>query len=375
MILSNWQTPSAQTDAQRSGADMAINRNWHQLAIALQMIMDDETASSRECGCQLCIYDHGEKVIDLCSGYTAPDQQQEVSADTLFPLFSSGKPFLASLAWKLAERGLFTYDTPVAEFWQEFRTPDKAGITIEHLLSHRAGLYLLPSGKPDLTDWQGMCSKIAAMVPRNPPGAKCHYHPLTFGWLLGHTLELAAGTPLPELLKKEVIEPLGVTGKIFFGIDDDNAKRVVPADDLLIPVKPDWCAEVMNNPAIRRCCVPSFNGIGNAEALAGLYARLRGKLVRDETFDYASGKLFREPSDPVREQEWSRFALGVILAGPANDLRMFIGHGGAAGAEGFYMPGEDIALGFVKNRLSPNHPDHPIRDRISDALGIPHRFW
>ena len=352
-----------------------MNKNWNVLAEILQNIMDDEVKNGRECGCQLCIFEHGQKVLDLCSGYTDVSGTKKVTSDTLFPIFSAGKAVLAALTWKLAEKGFFTFDTPVAKFWQEFNTPDKAGITIEHLLSHRAGLYLLPSGEPDLTDWQGMCAKIAAMPARNLTGAKCHYHPLTFGWLVGHTLELATGKKLPELLNDEVITPLQLVGMIFFGIDPDSGRTIADVDDTLVPRKPDWCAKVMNDPAHRQCCVPSFNGIGNAEGLAKFFAQIRGKLVKKETFDYVAGKLFRDPADPVRDNEWSRFSLGMILPGHVDNVPVFIGHGGAAGAEAFYMPQEDIALAFVKNRLSPSHPDHPVRDRISEALAIPPRFW
>jgi CubicO group peptidase (beta-lactamase class C family) len=297
------------------------------------------------------------------------------SKATLFPVFSAGKPVLAVLLLQAVEQNLITLDTPIAELWQEFGTPDKREITLEHLLSHRAGLYLLPSGQPDLTDWNAMCSKIAAMPARNIPGAKCHYHPLTFGWLVGHTLELATGKPLQQLMREYVLEPAGVTEEIFFGIDDRYTERIVPVDDTLIAAKPAWEAIQLNNPAIRKCGVPSFSGIGNAAGLAKFFSVLRGKIVSDSTFDYATKDVFRADSDPLKPNDWSAFALGVILPGPPENRRMFCGHSGAAGAEGFYMPETDVAFGFVKNRLSPRHPDQPVRDKISAALGIPCRVW
>jgi CubicO group peptidase (beta-lactamase class C family) len=66
---------------------------------------------------------------------------------------------------------------------------------------------------------------------------------------------------------------------------------------------------------------------------------------------------------------------GERLAGGGGGWLGEVDKGGAAGAEGFYMPEENIAAAFVKNRLSPKHPDHPVRDRISMALEIPTRFW
>ena len=352
-----------------------MNRDWNRLRETLREILRDEVSSGRECACQLCIFDHGEPVIDLVAGSTDRDRREEATEETLSPIFSAGKPVLAALAWRMAERGEIAFDTPVAEFWKEFRTPEKSGITLEHLLSHRAGLYRLPSGDPDITDWAGMCGKVAAMKPGNPPGAKCHYHPLTFGWLVGHTLELAAGKPLKRMLEEEILGRPGIAGRLFFGIDGETEKRTAPIDDSLIPIKPAWEVKVMNSPAVRKCCVPSFSGIGNARGLAEFYRRLRGGIVSEAMFDHASGRLFRSPEDPLNEAGWAKFALGIVLMGPPEDRRLFCGHGGAAGAEAFYMPEYDIAFAFVKNRLSPAHPDHPVRDRISDALAIPRRRW
>lgn len=345
-----------------------MNKDWEKLSPVLQDILDDEIANGNEAACQLCIFDHGEKVIDLAAG-------KNVDTESLFPIFSAGKPILASIAWLLVEKGLLTYDTPIGKFWQEFDTPEKSGITLDHLLSHRAGMYLLPKNVDDWTNWEAMCKGVANMTPRNAPGEKCHYHPLTFAWLLGHTLELVCATPLPRLIKETVIEPLGLQGKIYFGTDAQADKRTVAVDDCRIAKKPAWEAVTMNNENFRHSCIPSFNGIASAAGLAEFYSKLRGGLVSNGTFDYASGKLFRRAEDQINPSSWAKFALGVVLPGPEDNRRMFVGHGGAAGAEGFYMPYEDVAFGFVKNRLSPNHPDHPIRDRISAALDIPPRFW
>jgi len=36
----------------------------------LQKVLDEETSSGRECGCQLTIYRNGKLICDLASGYT-----------------------------------------------------------------------------------------------------------------------------------------------------------------------------------------------------------------------------------------------------------------------------------------------------------------
>lgn len=349
--------------------------NWDDLSGKLQYILDDEVAKGNECGCQLVIRHHGQIVIDLASGYTDTTRKQKVSRDHLFPIFSAGKTVLAALVWKMMENGLISSDTPIGAIWPEFNTPDKKEITFDHVLSHRAGMYLLPKEKPPLYDWEAMCRHLAKMSPRHEAGKKTHYHPLTFAYLAGHPLELLTGKTLKQLLTDEIISPIKAETSLVFGVDELLEEKVVPVDDSLILHRPAWEAATMNDPVIRRCTIPSFNGFASARGLAVFYSKLRGFLVKEETFDYVSGKLFRDPDDPVRDNEWTKFALGIVLNGPPENRRYYCGHGGAAGAEAFYMPDEDIAFAFVKNRLSSNHPDHPVRDRISDTLGISRRWW
>ena len=48
----------------------------------------------------------------------------------------------------MLRRGVLSYDDLVVKFWPEFAAthPDKATITIAHLLRHEAGLSVLPPG-------------------------------------------------------------------------------------------------------------------------------------------------------------------------------------------------------------------------------------
>ena len=207
------------------------------------------------------------------------------------------------------------------------------------------------------------------MSPRNAPGRQCRYHPLTFAWLVGHTLELASGKSLPHLLKEHILSPAGLLDELFFGIDDKNIQRLVPVDDTLSPQKPSWLHSMMHDDTLRRSCIPSFNGIASARGLAKFYASLRGGLISEKLFDYAVSKLFRDADDPVKPGSWEKFSLGFVLEDNV------AGHGGAAGSEGFYCMDEDVSVGFVKNRLRENFTIHPVRDRISEALKIPLRHW
>ncbi|MBQ9804444.1 MAG: beta-lactamase family protein [Lentisphaeria bacterium] len=341
--------------------------NWDTLAPILTEIITAEIRSGNENCCQLTIFQHGKMVINISCG---------TDKNSLFPVFSAGKPLLAVLLLQALEQNLIALDTPIAEFWREFGTPDKRDITLEHLLSHRAGLYLLPrSTKAELANWDLMCSRVAAMTPRNTAGSICRYHPLTFAWLLGHTAELIWHKPLPQLLRERIILPLGLEHDLYTGTDESADARMVPVDDTFSPQKPSWLADMISDDALRHSCIPSFNTVASSYGLAKFYASVRGHLLKAETFDLATAKLFRHPEDVPTPGSWENFALGFVLGGPPENRRMFCGHGGAAGSEGFFMPEYDIAVGFVKNQMRVDFTTHPVRDRISAALGVPVRHW
>lgn len=93
------------------------------------------------------------------------------------------------------------------------------------------------------------------------------------------------------------------------------------------------------------------------------------RLLRPETVADAA-VLRRAP-----EGTWEKFGLGYALCGPADNPGALFGHGGALGAEGFADRTSGIAVGFTKNKVISTHPVHPIRDRISELLGLPVRHW
>ena len=146
--------------------------NWETLSRQLQSQLDLACAKNEECGCQLSLYVNGENVIDIAAGSVEPGGNIAVTPEHLFPVFSCGKALLAAAVLQSVDRGIFNLNTPLAEFWREFAVNGKSSITVEHILSHRAGLYILPRLDSDdtLADWDKMCSLIAGQTPRNPAG-------------------------------------------------------------------------------------------------------------------------------------------------------------------------------------------------------------
>lgn len=356
-----------------------MNTDWRLLTPELQKILDEATGSGEECGCQLVIYHHGIRAVNLVSGCFGPNRQK-VTPDTLFPIYSCGKAVMATTVHRLVQKGILSYDMKVSDVWPEFACNGKEDIRLWHLLTHRSGLQQLPPSTYDeQADWELMCARLAAATPAWKPGTKCAYHGLTFAWLVGETAARAAKTDFCTLVTREVLEPLSLQKAFFFGTTAEADARLAEIDVSAMG-GPCWVSDFIENDNIRHGLVPSANGVSTADALARHYAALVSpvdgvRLLAPESVQNAT-ILRRDASDPIPpEGTWAKFGLGYALCGPPEDFGAVFGHGGAAGSEGFAIPGEELALGFTKNRPLPTHPFHPVRTRISQALGMPPWDW
>ena len=101
---------------------------------------------------QLCVYIKGEKVVDL---HGRPKDDARYDADSLAPIFSSGKSIASILMAIMHSQGRLQYDEPVSAYWPEFAANGKEHITVADVLRHEAGLYKL-SGP---IDWRMFLTK------------------------------------------------------------------------------------------------------------------------------------------------------------------------------------------------------------------------
>src|SRR6202521_341351 len=104
----------------------------------VQSAIDQLVDSGAERGMQVAVYRRGELVVDAVAGIAAPATGRPVKSDTPFYNFSICKGAAATVAHVLAERGLFGYDTRVADLWPEFGAHGKGNVTVRHVLSQSA---------------------------------------------------------------------------------------------------------------------------------------------------------------------------------------------------------------------------------------------
>ena len=119
--------------------------------LAVRDALRENFARGDEVASQLVVYQGTTTVVDEFGRLDDHPNAAGYSADTLQVIFSSSKVVAALCVCMLEDRGLLSYDEPVAQrLWPEFGQQDKGAITVADVLRHEAGLTALVD--PDAPD-------------------------------------------------------------------------------------------------------------------------------------------------------------------------------------------------------------------------------
>jgi CubicO group peptidase (beta-lactamase class C family) len=142
----------------------------------------------------------------------APDSPP-LPRDALFLVASIAKPVTVTAAMILVERGELALDDAVARFVPAFAANGKEGVRIRHVMTHTSGLPdLLPDNQKLRMEHRPLAAFVdgACKVPlKFAPGTSVGYQSVGT-MMLGEVVRVVSGTPLPEFLRREVFEPLGM---------------------------------------------------------------------------------------------------------------------------------------------------------------------
>lgn len=192
-------------------------------------------------------YGHdGHRVFQQATGFSrryADGQGTELpraewtptETDTIYDLASISKLFTSIVVMQQVEAGRLDLDTPVASYVPEFAENDKGGITVRQLLTHTSGL---PAFLPLWRDHPDAASRMqgaltAALV--NEPGSTYLYSDLNL-IALGEAAARVSGTPLDQLVARDVTEPLGMVDT---GYNPDPAlkPRIAATEEQTVPAR------------------------------------------------------------------------------------------------------------------------------------------
>jgi CubicO group peptidase (beta-lactamase class C family) len=346
-----------------------------------------------EVGAAVHVIVAGRVVVDLVGGWADEGRTRPWRHDTIVDVYSVGKAVLALLALQLVDEGRLALDQPVAEVWPEFASGGKAGATVAHALSHRAGVPAIRTllTDEDLFDWDRMTGALADTEAWWVPGQRLAYHTNTYGHLVGELVRRASGQMPGERLQG-VVQPL--EADVWFGVPAAHQHRCAevvwaPAQplptldsfdglegDLLMNAlahfnPPGYSSVgVVNTAAWRSAQIGSTSGQASASGIARIYAALLepGRLVSPDllaeaTTPRASGH------DPILGMEVT-VGLGFQPTTPRRPLgpngRSF-GHFGTGGALGFADPDAQVAFGYAMNHVIPRWQSDRNRALV-DAL-------
>ncbi len=329
---------------------------------------------------QFCAFKDGKCIVDVWAGtMTTNAGAVKIDGDTLFPIFSTEKPLLATAVHRSVERGKLEYDKPVSKYWPDFKGGGKERLTVRELLGYRSGL---PDCKPGIrwndfaimSDWKGMLEWYASCEPQIEPGTKQRYMPKSYGWVLGGLLEKAWGRPANDILREQVLIPAGIDKDFYFVCGDDEIPRIATAYN-------GEAFETMNNDIARRSLLPSAWAVSSARGIAKFYNRLCGfdgkpPLIGRETLD-AALKPCRHESDPLPDAEglkkWHMiFGMGYGLWGESDNISRVFGHGGVGGSEGLCDRSQRLVIGYTCN--FDNAPPK-LREAFYSLVGMRWRYW
>ncbi len=325
-----------------------------------------------EIGAGFALRLEGETVVDIHAGWADRKKSRDWQADTLVPVYSTGKAVAALVMARLVDRGLLDYEAPVADYWPEFAAGGKSAVTVAQALSHQAGLSGIAE-EMDAGDWFD-AAKIETRLARQAPlwklGTGSGYHPVTFGFIADALARRTDGRSIGAILREDVCGPAGIDFHV--GLPESEhgraAEHAMPRQvpDLGEPNLPRQLAfgKPWSSPGRRGATEwrKAEFPAANAHATAGAIARLMEVYSEGGKLD---GKRFISPAtldalvkERVRgedkvlpfELSWGAGIMRNVTPGFYGPTPETVGHSGWGGSCGFADPVKRLTGAYVMNR-------------------------
>jgi CubicO group peptidase (beta-lactamase class C family) len=345
----------------------------------------------------LCVRHGGRVVLNRSLGWAKlGDLPVLATPDTPFVIFSAAKAMTATVAHLLDDRGDLHIGDRVCEYIPEYAAHGKSAITIEHVLSHRAGVANLPAEALDLDNIARKDHLLELMCdakPRTRPGRLLAYHAVSGGFIIAEVVERVTGRPIRQVLQEEILDPLGFRWGNY-GVAESDVDAVglsyptgppplPPVSTILeraLGLPADEVTRVSNDPRFLTGVVPAANITTTADELSRFYELLlRGgeldgvrilsdRAIRRATVERAYREFDLTLGAPMRHS--AGFMLGadaVSLFGPDTDKAF--GHLGFTNVLGWADPERDISVGLITSGKPFLHPGLPQLWALTRRIG------
>ena len=326
-------------------------------------------------GAQIAVARHGKLALFRTYG-DAKTEPARVPAtnDTLFLLFSQTKVLTSSAVWALVEDGKLSFMDRIADHLPEFATRGKADITLHQVMTHQGGFPNADISRATWTDHARMRAEVCDFSLEWTPGTRVQYHGRAAHLVQAMVIEAVTGQDYRDVIRRKVIEPLGLGNEIFVGVPPAQQSRCA---DTYAPEPRDNSAE------FRAAGLPSGGGFATAAAMAALYQMLLAggrlgtmRLFSPRLIAYVSRNHTGETPDAQMSGIPMHRGLGPHVRGESDRIRGLgtigapatFGHGGVGSSYSWGDPTSGVSFSYLTNYVQPD-PWHSARlDRVSNLV-------
>ncbi len=303
-------------------------------------------------------------------GWANAEWQARNTPATRFRIGSVTKQFTAMLVLMLAEEGKLRLDGSIRDYLPEYPAAQGDRVTVHQLLTHTSGIPSYTGLPGFMADVSRNPSTPAEFVHRFdtlplefPPGHEFRYNNSGY-FLLGVIIERLEGEPYDRVLRRRILEPLGLHETGY-----------------------DWSADII--PQRASAYRQTLGGLRHAEyldmslpyAAGSMYSTVEDLWRWNQAL--AAGKLLSAESYRLMETGHVRAGPGSygygwfverVERGPGQDSATAIWHtGGINGfaAMNYRIPQDGIAIIWLDN----SSQGAPLHDRIREILyGLPYEL-
>ncbi|HSG48791.1 MAG TPA: serine hydrolase domain-containing protein, partial [Longimicrobiales bacterium] len=303
----------------------------------------------------------GDRVV-WAAGFGEERPGVPASPGTVYRVGSVSKLFTDLAVMRLVEAGELDLDAPVTAYLPDFDPGEgSGGITLRHLMSHRAGLVREPPVGHYFDDaGPTLAATVASLNGTGlvyPPGSRTKYSNAAIA-VVGRVLEVRAGRPFARHMAEAVLAPLAMTASAF---------APEPAITARLAAAQMWGVDRAPFPA------PTFE-LGMAPAGSMYSTVLDLSRFMSALFRTAAGEEASLVSAETLEEMWTPqfapegaargYGLGFAVGELAGHRQL--GHGGAI--YGFsttlsFLPEEGVGV-VVASALDGTNA---VTDRMADA--------
>jgi len=349
-------------------------------------------ADHDEIGAAITVYKDAKKVVDIWGGHADVAKTKPWEENTLVNVWSTTKGIAAAVIARLVDQGKLSYNEPVATYWPEFAAAGKENVTVAQAISHQGGICGFKDmlQVTDFYDQPKMAAMLAAEAPHWEPGTRSGYHAITVGFIANELVRRVTDETLGSYFQKEIAGPLGAD--FYIGMPESEEGRVAelkappeapaggPAGytdiQKLALVNTPASVPDANTRAWRSAEIPSAGGQGTARGVARVYAALANGGTIDGVNVVGKEALAQAISPQITNDDlvlkmpatWGcGFAINAagIMYGP---VKTTYGHSGWGGSFGCADPENNLAIGYVMNRMDGNLAGDPRTMNLIDTI-------